>query len=168
MREKNKSWLREAWDDLRASCGFAKSRREQPTSPRTRQVEVHIQLTSGDRTVGFLSMEGSHFVFRYDPEYAKDRPAEPISAFPDLTREYRSDQLWPFFESRLPPVEREDVKQIIASQALDPDDVLGLLLGLSARTIASPYELRAKPSRPTAGSNRDRSDRGASGEPTRA
>src|SRR5678816_4187414 len=103
MREKNKSWLREAWDELRATCGFPKSRSERLAQPRTRQVEVHIQLTGGDRTVGFLSIEGSQFVFRYDSEYAKDRPAEPISAFPDLTREYRSDQLWPFFESRLPP-----------------------------------------------------------------
>ena len=56
--------------------------------------------------VGRLSKENGEFVFRYDPGYRD----EPIAGFPDLNREYRSTELWPFFSIRIPPLDREDMR----------------------------------------------------------
>ncbi|MDQ3263097.1 MAG: HipA N-terminal domain-containing protein [Myxococcota bacterium] len=92
--------------------------------------------------VGFLSQDGSEFVFRYSPSFTARRDAVPISAFPDLHQdEYRADKLWPFFGVRLPPLDRDDVKEALVTYNLSPDEPLKLLARLARRTVSSPYEL---------------------------
>lgn len=78
-------------------------------------------------------------MFRYDPIFAQAQDATPISAFPDLDQEYRSEDLWPFFAVRLPPVEREDVKRALEQRHIPESDVLRLLAELSRRGVSSPY-----------------------------
>jgi HipA-like protein len=114
-------------------------------APKARQVtgttavEVAVSTRAGKRVLGLLTKEGAEFVFRYDPVFALAKDAKPISAFPDLDQEYRSEDLWPFFAVRLPPVEREDVKRALAQHHIPESDVLRLLAELSRRGVSSPY-----------------------------
>lgn len=81
-------------------------------------------------------------MFRYDGAYAARADYPALAAFPDRGREYRSTELWPFFEVRLPPLDRADVQHLIRERNIDAGDTMRLLAELGARTITTPYELR--------------------------
>ena len=102
-------------------------------------LRVLVQTGSGMRLIGTLHKEGDEFVFRYDTAFSSAPSAKPISAFPDLHREYRSERLWPFFSIRIPRVERQDVREVMERRDIPSDDVLRLLGELSSRAVASPY-----------------------------
>ena len=107
-------------------------------APSERRLEVYRQTTDAPRLVGTLSMDQDEFVFRYVAGY--DR--EPISAFPSIGEEYRSKHLWPFFAVRIPPIEREDMKEKMSSRSLEKDQVIEIL-GLFARvSVSNPYEFK--------------------------
>jgi HipA-like protein len=94
--------------------------------------------------IGVLAKEGPEFVFKYAESFLQRTDLPSLSAFPDRTREYRSRHLWPFFAVRLPPLDREDIAEIVRAQALDPADPMALLAVLGRKTVTSPYELRPK------------------------
>lgn len=105
----------------------------------TAAVEVYLETRHGRVTLGTLSKEGQEFVFRYDPDFAHGESSKPISAFPDLEREYRTEELWPFFAVRVPPVERDDVREAMQRRHIPEKDILRLLAELSGRGVSSPY-----------------------------
>ena len=90
--------------------------------------------------VGELTSDGSRWVFRYDRAYASDDSLPPISAFPRKDEVYESEILWQFFAVRLPPLEREDVKEAVERMGLREADKIHLLGLLSKRAVTSPYE----------------------------
>ena len=92
--------------------------------------------------IGALTNEAGEYVFRYDHAYVERDEYPALAAFPDKQREYRSRDLWPFFDVRLPPLERSDVRQLIKARNIDAGDTLRLLAELGRRTITTPYELR--------------------------
>jgi HipA-like protein len=92
--------------------------------------------------IGELSNDAGEYVFRYDANYAARADYPALAAFPDKQREYRSRELWPFFDVRLPPLNRADVQHVIRERNIDAGDTLRLLAELGRRTITTPYELR--------------------------
>lgn len=120
------------------------------------RVHIFLDATAHGKAnvlVATLSQDDGEYVFRYDPDYARQPGARPISAFPDLDDEYRAKHLWPFFAARIPPLEREDVREAMAKAKLRPDDTLRLLAMLSGRIITNPYrlELARQPALPRGG-----------------
>lgn len=105
-------------------------------------VDVVLNLTAEDPLlVGTLSCEDGQYIFRYS-EVFKHRPELPtIGAFPDRNHVYRSSELWPFFQVRIPPVDRPDVRQILEEKKLDRRDLMSLLPALGGRAVTSPYNL---------------------------
>ncbi|MYK39709.1 MAG: hypothetical protein F4049_05765 [Gemmatimonadetes bacterium] len=99
-------------------------------------LEVYRQMLDEKPLVGRLSCEQGEFVFRYDSNYRE----EPISAFPRIGHVYRSQHLWPFFAVRIPPVDREDIRQEIEERSLEEDQVLEILGLLAKVSVTSPYE----------------------------
>lgn len=108
------------------------------------RVGVYLDSEQGEQIVGWLSQDAGEFVFKYDAGFVAKEGAEPISAFPDLHAEYRQEKLWPFFAVRIPPLDRADVKLLLESQHISPDDrnMLELLGTLAKRSISNRYELR--------------------------
>ena len=140
---RRRAWLKEAWNDLAAACGVAFGAGRESGRSALRLV-VSVQLASGERrTIGALQQEDDEFVFRYDPEFIRLRDLPPLAEFPRLQQEYRSKTLWAFFASRLPPVERKDIKALLEREQgpISPKDVLRVLGRVAPRTVASPYEL---------------------------
>jgi HipA-like protein len=116
-----------------------------PPAPSDEPVELLVFVHPGAPgearvLVGTLASQGERWSFKYDSRYATDPTAPAISAFPDKTRTYESPFLWPFFDVRLPPLEREDVREIVEREGLEEEDKLRLLGVLSRRAITSPYE----------------------------
>jgi len=121
-----------------------------PTSARSvsdaRCVALFLAVGTQRVHVGTLRREGDEFVFRYTPEFRLRAELPPIPDFPDKEREYRMADLWPFFEQRIPPVERPDVEEVLRRRKMSPDsDRLLLLSELGRRALSSPYELELRP-----------------------
>jgi HipA-like protein len=123
----------EAWGIRAPRAGTAQRRRIQVLAPVSGGAEV---------LVGALSEEGGEFVFRYAEAYRVATGARPLPAFPDLSEEYRSRELFPFFAVRLPPFERDDVKAALERLHVQEHDSLSILGLLARKGIANPYEFR--------------------------
>ncbi|MCG8311441.1 MAG: hypothetical protein MI975_28895, partial [Cytophagales bacterium] len=68
---------------------------------------------------------------------------EPIVDFPDKNKVYVSDELWPFFSSRIPSLNRPSIKEILNKSNIDSTDIVELLKLFGQKTIANPYNLQA-------------------------
>ena len=88
--------------------------------------------------VGKLFREQEEFVFRYADEY----DMEPISAFPDTGKVYRSKRLWPFFAVRIPPMDREDMQKKISSHSIEKDQIIEILGSVAKISVTNPYEFK--------------------------
>jgi len=105
------------------------------------RIEAFLDLTQGRLGVGQLWQEAGEFVFAYLPSFVEQNDVPPISAFPDKGQVYRSRQLWPFFQVRLPPTTREDVRRVLRERGVGEGDVLGRLAAIGGRVASSPYRL---------------------------
>ena len=109
------------------------------STPQTNALEIYRQMPNGEHLIGRLFRDNSGYVFRYDTDYDSD----PISAFPSLDQEYRSEHLWPFFAARIPPFDREDVQREMSNLELSEDQIIDILGSLARVSVTSPYEFRA-------------------------
>lgn len=96
-----------------------------------------FDLMLGTLLVGVLMYEDGVWSFSYSDEFKAQDKYEPLVNFPNLTQQYKSDQLWPFFASRLPGVSglKEDERE--------NTDVLSLLKKYGRHVITNPYKLVA-------------------------
>jgi len=93
-------------------------------------------------TVGHLGFDGKVWTFAYDDEF-KGRPdLRPIEGMDELSRTYRSPVLFPFFAVRVPDIDREDIKRMLASKHLSDPGEADLLRLFGRRVVSSPaFEL---------------------------
>ena len=96
-----------------------------------------FDLMLGDLLVGVLLYEDGAWSFTYSDEYKAQDKLEPLVNFPNLDQVYKSDQLWPFFASRLPGVTELKEKE------RESMDVLSLLKKYGRHVITNPYKLVA-------------------------
>lgn len=110
--------------------------------PAGRGVDVVLDLSSEEPlVVGTLSTEGDQYTFRYSEVFKRRLDIPPISAFPDRDEVYQSRELWPFFQVRVPPLDRPDVRRIVEERHLDKNDLMSLLPALGGHAVTSPYNL---------------------------
>lgn len=126
--------------DLLTSARFwgTKPIRAPSTVPTESTLEVYLQSAGQPALVGCLSLEQGEYVFRYEPSYA----GQPISAFPEVGQEYRSRYLWPFFATRIPPFDREDMRKVINDRQLNEDQTIEILGSVAKLSAANPYEFK--------------------------
>jgi HipA-like protein len=111
----------------------------------TAGLELYLPIDGQHVLVGRLSQEDGEFVFRYSESFRRRTDIPPITAFPDKSVTYRSADLWPFFQVRLPPASRADVRKLVEEKRLDPSDPLVLLGELGRKAVSAPYEFRLVP-----------------------
>ena len=96
-----------------------------------------FDLMLGTLLVGVLLYENGVWSFSYSDVFKTQDKYEPLVNFPNLNQEYKSDQLWPFFASRLPGVSELKEKE------RESMDVLSLLKKYGRHVITNPYKLFA-------------------------
>ena len=96
-----------------------------------------FDLYLGSLLVGVLTYEDGEWRFAYSDDYKAQDKYEPLVNFPNLTQEYKSDQLWPFFASRLPGVSE------LKENERETTDILTLLKKYGRHVITNPYKLVA-------------------------
>lgn len=87
--------------------------------------------------VGVLLYEEGVWSFSYSDAFKNQDKYKPLVNFPNLDQEYKSDQLWPFFASRLPGV------SVLKEDDSENTDVLSLLRKYGNHVITNPYKLIA-------------------------
>lgn len=107
-------------------------------TPSESTLEVFRRFTEQPSLIGRLSWEQGEYVFRYEPSYG----GTPISAFPNIEQVYRSKNLWPFFATRIPPLDREDMRKEINERKLGEDQTIEILGSVAKISAANPYEFK--------------------------
>lgn len=110
-------------------------------APRGIHAEFH--LTHEGLQLGVLSVEGDYWTFHYTDEFRKQSNIKPIIEFPDVEKTYKSRQLWPFFQIRIPSLKQPEVERILKAKGIDEKDVIRLLKLFGEETIANPFKLKA-------------------------
>ncbi len=105
------------------------------------QVKVSFELYLGTLHVGTLSRDDGEWTFEYSMLFRNQRQVKPIVDFPQLDREYRSTELWPFFALRIPSLTQAHVQQYLLSQGRTAADAADLMQEFGRRSIANPFVL---------------------------
>ena len=132
-----RDWLLRSLEEF--GLTFARARSGGRGGVSDRRVEVYLAAGDSPLLVGVLREEQGLYVFEYADRFRAQESVPPISSFPDKRETYSSPELYPFFNVRIPPRERADVKAAMEKRGIQPHDVLRVIGDLSSRSPTSPY-----------------------------
>lgn len=91
--------------------------------------------------IGTLTFKDGEWVFRYSEDFKHQKEIQPLIDFPDVNKTYRSDELWPFFLSRIPGLSQPAVKELLRKEKISEHDEAALLKRFGKTSITSPFTL---------------------------
>lgn len=91
--------------------------------------------------IGTLTFKDGEWVFKYSDDFKSQNTIQPLIDFPDTTKTYRSEELWPFFLSRIPGLSQPAVKEVLKKEKINEDDEAALLKRFGKTSITSPFTL---------------------------
>lgn len=91
--------------------------------------------------VGRLRFDADEWVFNYSDAFRQQKKIKPIVDFPNVEREYRSPDLWPFFLLRIPSLKQPAVQEFLREEKIDAPTAAILLRRFGKRSAANPFEL---------------------------
>jgi HipA-like protein len=109
-----------------------------------RDEQAEFSLLFDDMEVGRLIFDGTKWIFKYSDDFKKDQPIKPLANFPDLSKTYESESLWPFFSSRIPSLSRKSIVKRIKKNNIDSSDMIALLKLFGANSITNPFRLEVR------------------------
>jgi len=123
--------------------------RSEKASPGGAEKTIQVSSTSIFRLVyekneiGTLEFSDNQWRFVYSEWFKNQAELKPFANFPEVSREYISDDLPPFFESRLPGVSQPQVEAFLRGkvQVSNGETKAALLKEFGRRAITNPFEL---------------------------
>jgi len=94
--------------------------------------------------VGVLELNNGIWKFYYAEPFKRQSDIAPLVNFPNVTKVYESEDLWPFFVSRIPSTNRPSVKEVIDKEHIDAGDLAALLGRFGKKTITNPFQLNPR------------------------
>ena len=104
---------------------------------------VVFKLNYDDIIVGTLELKNGEWCFTYSNQFKNDDTLSAIIDFPDKNKSYKSEDLWPYFITRIPSLKQPYMKNLMAKKHIDSSDPVDLLKYFGKKTITSPFELVA-------------------------
>lgn len=104
-------------------------------------VQVQFNLSYGKLVIGFLSINQGKWTFEYSEEFKRQSEILPLSNFPNKETVYTSEELWPFFASRIPSVAQLEGMVKTKKEELTERNEVSLLRKYGQRTITNPFVL---------------------------
>ena len=104
-------------------------------------LQANFVLTYNKLVIGHLSIGNSEWSFEYSEEFKNQSEILPLSNFPDKNMIYSSNELWPFFASRIPSTAQLERKAAASHEKADSNEV-NLLRKYGHRTITNPFILQ--------------------------
>ena len=105
-------------------------------------MQVQFVLSYNKLVIGYLSVNQGKWTFEYSEDFKKQGEILPLSNFPNKALLYTSEELWPFFASRIPSVAQLERKAKITSDELSERNEVQLLRKYGHRTITNPFTLQ--------------------------
>jgi HipA-like protein len=105
-------------------------------------MQVRFVLTYNKLVIGYLSVNQGKWTFEYSEDFKKQGEILPLSNFPNKVLVYTSEELWPFFASRIPSAAQLERKAKITSDELSERNEVHLLRKYGHRTITNPFILQ--------------------------
>lgn len=114
--------------------------------------ELHLELPKIENAkfvlkapsliIGTLFCEGGEWNFEYSNEFkTSSHGFNTIVGFPDIEKIYKSSELWPFFQVRIPGLKQPQILDIIHKGKIDINNQVALLKRFGNKTITDPYIL---------------------------
>jgi HipA-like protein len=107
------------------------------------KINAIFEVRHGSVTIGILRYTEAHWYFNYTDEFKLQSSLNVISDFPDKSRMYISDVLWPFFAVRIPGLKQPRVIELMEKSNISADNQVALLREFGKNTVANPYQLVA-------------------------
>jgi len=120
---------------------FGKSEEEEFVIDRSKSQQFSLKVD--DLEIGQLEAKDGIWVFRYSEEFRNQHRYRRLTGFSDLNKEYRSDELWPFFKTRIPGLKQPMIQEILAKENIDKSNEAMLLKRFGKNTMTNPYVLEA-------------------------
>lgn len=105
--------------------------------------EYTFVLIYGSLAVGELKFDGVNWLFEYTKMFQNQIEIDAIPSFPDKSKNYSSEELWPFFQARIPSLKQPKIQAIIKKEKINENDIIGLLKLFGARSINNPFILQS-------------------------
>jgi HipA-like protein len=100
-----------------------------------------FHLMYGKFTIGILSFSKGIWSFKYTEEYKANQIVTPITDFPDIEKEYSSNELWPFFAARIPTLNQAYHFKKISNANVSNNNPAQLLKIFGNKSINNPFIL---------------------------
>ena len=100
-----------------------------------------FKLKYQESLVGYLNYDGSIWTFGYSDWFRNQNDLKPLFEFPDKEKFYISEELWPFFESRIPSVKQPKIQEYLESHPSDRNNKVKLLELFGITSVNNPYKL---------------------------
>lgn len=120
---------------------FGKSEEEEFVIDRSKPQQFSLKVDNLE--IGQLEAKDGIWVFRYSEEFRNQHHYRRLTGFSDLNKEYRSDELWPFFKTRIPGLKQPMIQEILAKENIDKSNEAMLLKRFGKNTMTNPYVLEA-------------------------
>ncbi len=102
---------------------------------------LSFRILLEDLEIGRLGREDDQWIFRYSEDFRRQTSIQPIMDFPNVEKEYRNAELWPFFLLRIPSLAQPSVQRMLERRKLETVDQGTLLQEFGRRSVANPFEL---------------------------
>lgn len=136
-----KALLRRLKRSDKASTQDAEKQMQSPT-------RIVFRLIYKNNEIGALEFSNDKWVFTYSDWFKNQSVIEPFANFPDANQEYVSNDLPPFFESRLPGTSQPQVEAFLV-HLIEREKTINegqkkveLLKKFGRHTITNPFELQ--------------------------
>jgi HipA-like protein len=104
--------------------------------------QLSFRIRLDDLEVGELTRDRAEWVFRYSDAFRAQNSVKPIMDFPQVDKEYRSAELWPFFLLRIPSPAQPVVQRHLANKQIAEVDEGTVLREFGRWSVANPFELQ--------------------------
>lgn len=106
-------------------------------------IQIQFVLSFSKLIIGYLSVDQGKWSFEYSEDFKKQTDILPLSNFPNKDQVYSSEELWPFFASRIPSVAQLESKAKVTESEVNDRNEVELLRKYGYKTITNPFTLSA-------------------------
>lgn len=99
-----------------------------------------MTLKLDDLVIGYLTCTKGEWSFKYSDDFQNQDEFYPIIGFPKLDEEYKSNELWPFFQIRIPGLKQPSIIETIKKEHIKNNE-FDLLKRFGRKSVSNPYEL---------------------------
>lgn len=92
-------------------------------------------------TIGYLSFDGKLWTFIYSDWFKNQKELEYLFEFPDTSKKYQNENLWPFFASRIPSNKQPKVQDFYENHPSEKNNIVKLLAEFGKTSVNNPFKL---------------------------